>query len=553
MKALRIGAWSLAGLIPLSFLAVFFIWPVGAMLLRGITGADGGLDFSTFAEVLGTSRTWAIIWHTLFMAVAGTAGSVLLGVPGAYILYRTRFPGQTALRNIATVPFVLPTVVVGVAFQSLLNSGSPLGFLGLNQTTTAVVLAMVFFNFSVVIRQVGGLWQLIDPQSTDAARTMGATKFYAFRTVTLPALWPAIASSAGLVFLFCSTAYGLVRSLGSPGVGTVETEVYRQTHTFLDLRTAAVFSILQLIFVLSSVYLTQRTSNKLNSALALTQPHRIPLQRSDIAPLVLTIVVIAVLILWPLVSLVLRSFQTPEGFSLHNYQLLATTSGTGFAGGVTVMQALEHSVKIALDATIITMAMGIPLAVLLTRPVRSTFLAKAQKVFDAMIMLPLGVSSVTVGFGFLVSLQWVFPDLAGTGALVPLAQSVVALPLVIRTLIPVLAAIDPQQRESAATLGASPLRVLLTVDGPYLLRAIGLATGFGFAVSLGEFGATSFLSSPSYQTLPVLIVRLLSRPGADNFGMAMAASVVLAGLTALALLVAERLRPRQIRNERPTA
>src|SRR5699024_10600536 len=100
------------------------------------------------------------------------------------------------------------------------------------------------------------------------------------------------------------------------------------------------------------------------------------------------------------------------------------------------------------------------------------------------------------GFGFIVSLQATWPQLALSGMLVPLAQAVVALPLVVRSLVPVLRAIDPRLREAAATLGASPGRVLRTIDGAFLTRGLGLAAGFAFAVSLGEFGATTFLASP---------------------------------------------------------
>ncbi|TWH33801.1 thiamine transport system permease protein [Isoptericola variabilis J7] len=164
---------------------------------------------------------------------------------------------------------------------------------------------------------------------------------------------------------------------------------------------------------------------------------------------------------------------------------------------------------------------------------------------DGLFMLPLGVSAVTVGFGFLITLDRPLGfdvDLRTSGLLVPIAQAVVAVPLVVRTVLPVLRAIDPRLREAAAVLGAAPGRVLRTVDGPIGLRSLGLAVGFAFAVSLGEFGATSFLARPDAATLPVVIFRLIGRPGAENYGMALAASVVLAALTATVMMVAERLR-----------
>ena len=544
----RLG-WGAAVVLILTFLTIFFAWPVSAMLLRGITDDAGALDFSAFGEVLATGRTWAIVGHTLTMALAGTAGSVLFGIPAAYILYRTDFPGRTILRSITLVPFVLPTVVVGVAFRALLGPNGPLGFLGIDQTTWAVIAAMIFFNISLVARQVGGLWQMLDPRTVEAARSLGASRTRAFLTVTLPALTPAISASAGLVFLYCSTAYSLVRTLGTPGVGTLETEVFRQTQTFLDLRTAAVFSALQVVFVLASVWVTQRLTRNTTTALRLQQPHRQKLSRADWFPLTVTTFAVVVIVLWPMLSLVERSLATDDGgYGLHNYRLLATSPGDGFVGGATAAQALEHSLKIALDATLICLVMSILIALLITRQVRSRALMRAQRFLDTFIMLPLGISAVTIGFGFLVSIHAWNPTLGQSGVLVPLAQAVVALPLVVRSLIPILSAVDPKQRQAAAVLGASPTRVFRTVDGPYLLRAVGLAAGLSFSVSLGEFGATSFLASPEYQTLPVYIVRLLSRPGADNYGMALAAAVVLGVVAGTALLLGERIRPRTIRS-----
>jgi thiamine transport system permease protein len=157
-------------------------------------------------------------------------------------------------------------------------------------------------------------------------------------------------------------------------------------------------------------------------------------------------------------------------------------------------------------------------------------------------MLPLGVSAVTIGFGFLVTLDRPPLDLRSSPVLVPIAQAMVALPLVVRTLVPVLRSVEPRQRQAAASLGASPLRAVLAVDLPVVWRPLLAATGFAFAVSLGEFGATSFLSRPDRPTLPVVIYQLVSRPGETNFGMALAASVVLGLMTIAVMAAVERLR-----------
>jgi thiamine transport system permease protein len=149
---------------------------------------------------------------------------------------------------------------------------------------------------------------------------------------------------------------------------------------------------------------------------------------------------------------------------------------------------------------------------------------------------------VTLGFGLLITLDAPPLDLRDSALLVPMAQALVALPLVVRTLVPVLAGIDDRQRQAAASLGAGPVRSLVTVDVPVLWKPLLAAAGFAFAVSLGEFGATSFLAREDFPTLPLVIFRLLGHPGELNYGMALAASVLLAGTTVLVMLLVERLR-----------
>ncbi len=157
-------------------------------------------------------------------------------------------------------------------------------------------------------------------------------------------------------------------------------------------------------------------------------------------------------------------------------------------------------------------------------------------------MLPLGVSAVTLGFGFLITLDRPPLDLRDSALLVPIAQALVALPLVVRTLVPVLAGIDDRQRQAAASLGAGPLRAVLTVDLPVVWKPLLAAAGFAFAVSLGRVRRHVV---PGPRRLPDDADRDLPAdrpPGELNYGMALAAAVLLAAVTAVVMLAVERLR-----------
>ena len=151
---------------------------------------------------------------------------------------------------------------------------------------------------------------------------------------------------------------------------------------------------------------------------------------------------------------------------------------------------------------------------------------------DALVMLPLAASAVMLGFGFVLAFDEPPLEFRRSAWLVPVAQALVAAPFVVRILAPSLRSIDERLREAAAVLGASPARVRREIDLPLVLRALGVAAGFAFAISLGEFGATVFVARADWPTVPVAIFRFLGRPGAVNAGQAAALSVVLMALTA---------------------
>ncbi len=316
------------------------------------------------------------------------------------------------------------------------------------------------------------------------------------------------------------------------GVSTLESEIWARTNR-LNFDVAAGLSLVQFVIVALALIVSSRFSR--SAALRMARRKR-RLRLADAPAVALTAVVILALILAPMASLIARSLVHADAWSLENYRQLAT-SGSGFTGGVTVIEALGNSLRAAAYATLVALAVGVPLAFALSRPARTRRARIGQSLAEAFAMAPLGVSSVTVGFGFLIALRG--PPLELGSEAVPFAQAIVAVPMALRALLPVLRAIDPRLREAAAMLGAGPARILRTVDFPLAAKGLTLAAGFALAISLGEFGASSFLVSGENDTLPVLISRLLNRPGAGNYGMALAASVILGLLTALVMFLCE--------------
>jgi thiamine transport system permease protein len=534
-----------AGLLaaPLVFFALFFAYPVAAITGRGLR-EDGAWRLGAAAEVVTDPDILGVLWFTVWQAAASTALTLALALPGAYVFARIDFPGKRLLHAAVTVPFVLPTVVTGAAFLALIGRDGltdELWGVRLDTGVWAILLAHAFFNYAVVVRLVGGLWERLDPRQEEAARVLGAGRIAAWRRVTLPALAPAVAAAALMVFLFTFTSFGTIQILGGPRYATLEVEIYRQTAQLLDLPTAAVLTLLQFAAVTALLCCHAVIVRRTEATLRLVDAERTshpPRGAAQWAALTGVLAVIALLLLLPLAVLVERSLAVPGGHGLANYRALATTDGGTFL--VAPWEAVGNSLRYAAVATLIAVAVGSLAAAALTR--RAGPLTRG---FDALLMLPLGTSAVTVGFGFLIALDEPPLDLRSSWILVPLAQALVAVPFVVRTMLPVLRAIDDRLRQAAAVLGASPLRAWREVDLPLVRRGLLVAAGFAFAVSLGEFGATVFIARADAPTLPVAVARLLGRAGQLNYGQAMALSTILMLLCTLTLLALERIRPRR--------
>ncbi len=539
--------------IPLVFLGLFFVWPVATIVLTGLR-PEGVLDLGALWRVLQDPTVGGVAWFTLWQAVVSTLLTLALGIPGAYALSRLEFRGRGVLRAAVTVPFVLPTVVVASAFLALLGPPSPLntllgGLFGevaptidLRRTVTAILIAHAFFNYAVVVRTVGGLWSLLDPRLEDAARVMGASRWRAFREVSLPLLRPAIASAAAIVFLFTFTSFGVVLILGGPARATIEVEIHRATTQLLDLPLASVLALLQLVAVVSALFVYGRLQRRATRQplVAGDQTVRPPRTRGERLFLSANLTVMAVLLAAPLLVLVERSLDVGEGYGFGHYRtLFATTADTILA--VPPWVAIRNSIGFAVAATVVAVVVG---ALAATAAV--TGRGPLARVVDGALMVPLGTSAVTIGFGFLITLNRPPVDLRGSPLLIPLAQALIATPFVVRTLLPVLRSIDERLREAAATLGATPRRIWQEVDLPIVGRALLVAAGFSFAIAVGEFGATVFVARAQFPTMPVAIFRFLGRPGAANFGQAMAMSTILMVVTASALLLIDRLRVGQV-------
>jgi thiamine transport system permease protein len=551
------GLWAA----PLVFLALFYALPMAQVLRLSLT--RGGSLAAPFVEAFRSPLERGILGFTFLQASLSTLLTLLVGLPGAYLLARYSFRGRSLLLALTSVPFVMPTLVVGAAFQALLGphgwinlalmelfglADPPIAFL---HSLTAILLAHVFYNTSIVLRMVGDFWSHLDPRIAAAARTLGAGRWDVLRRVTLPLLLPAIAAAALLVFLFDFTSFGVILVLGGPRLATLEVEIYNQTVGLFNLPLAAALSIIQLACTLALTVAYTRLAARVSRPISL-RPRRLTqqplrgLRRRILAALIIGLLL--ALLVTPLVALAARSVADLErtgdqgttvtrGLTADYYRELWINRRESIFF-VPPSTAIGVSLAYASATVVLSLALGLPAAWALAYRPESA----ASRIFDPLLLLPLGTSAVTLGLGFIVALNQPPLDLRASPWLVPLAHTLVALPFVVRSLTPALRSIRPRLRHAAAVLGANPGQVVTHVDLPLVGRALLVAAAFAFSISLGEFGATALIARPEYPTVPVMIYRFLSQPGALNYGQALALSTILMVVCATAMLGIERLR-----------
>ena len=526
----------LLALLPLLFLVIFYLYPMGAILQ---------LSFSSFGSEkwheLNDSYYWEIGRFSLWQATLSTLLTVGVAVPGAYFFATYTFTGKRFLQALITLPFVLPTVVVATGFKVLLGtkgvinealSAWGLPILQWEHSLGMILLAHLFYNYSVAVRILTTYWQTLHPQLQEAGQMLGANRWTVFRTITLPLLRPAIMGASLLVFIFCFTSFGVILILGGPRFATLEVEIYRQSVYLFNLPIAGALSLIQIGMTALLLGIYTFWQKRMNLTRRSAEPFLRPIRtKNDYWIAILNLGLVLPLIVAPLLAVFGRSLTNQSGWTLSYYQQLFSGQRNDLLS-ISPLVAIQNSLSIAFTTTFLAVTLGLCTIQLLER-------SRHARWFDLLLMLPLATSAVTLGFGYLIALDQPPLNLRQSPLLLPFAHTLIALPFVVRSVLPTLRALPASLRESAELLGATPFYRWKTITWPLIRRSVVVGAIFAFTISMGEFGATSFIARPQQATIPLAIFRLLGQPGALNYGQALAMSGILMLVCAITFLIME--------------
>jgi thiamine transport system permease protein len=495
------------------FLISFFVVP---MILIGYRGL-AGVDMDLLAEIP------PVLWSTLLQSGASTCLALMIALPIAWAI--TQVPGRWADAVLlwVAVPFIVPTPVAAAMVSATCGPQSWCGSIfgvEMAQGFGFVIVVQAWYNAGLIVRVVSQAWSSISLRYQRAAATLSAPPWRQFWSVTFPLLIPSIVNSVLIVLLYCIGSFGIIVLLGGGRLVSLEVEIWRQTTQFLRIDIATLFALVQLL--LSIALLTGADWIGTGGTFTPTMARPVPLNRwSERLALGVLMMTVCVFVI-PYFTLLPKAFGTSEPFAaFQNLQYPVRGSGISHSP----LAALWRSVWVAALVTVLTIC----IAWIATTP--RTFLRQ-------LVVLPLGVSTITLSLGYVLwfgSLGW----LASPWVLVAV-HTILATPLVARQVMVARNRLPTHYSDAAQTLGASPERTLRGIEIPMLRRPLVAAATFAYALSLGDYAAALVLTRPDSATAPLVIARMLNRPGAMNYAMSAALSVVFIVCCVAVMLVVQR-------------
>lgn len=506
------------------FLLAFVIAPLVRVALEP-TAAD-------WRQVLTTPRWQRAALNTLVTVVLSTTSSLLLGAAFAFAVTRARVPGARLFSAVPLFLLLTPPFVAGLAFILLLGRRGLLTYhlLGLETSIYGlhgVWLAQTLSFFPVAYLVLRGAFLAVDPTLEQAARGLGAGRGQVLRTVTLPLVTPALLAAALFV------AIGVLGDFGNPMlVGgrfqVLATAVYTQLTGWASFGTSAALGLVLLVPAVALFAAQQAVQARTRQRFATVGGRGSGLEAPGVGPwlrwtlfglcLLVTLFVAASQGV-VLVGALTRLWGIDLSFTLEHVRY-----AFGQFGG------LGNSLRFAGLAALLCTALSLLVAYLVQRGG-----VPARRGLDLATLLPAAVPGTLLGVAFVLAFNGPPLRLTGSATIIVVAMAVSYLPVGYRICAAAIDQLRPSLDDSAANLGASKLRALLSVTAPLLRPALAATFVFAFVQAVGTLSTVIFLVSFDTPLASVTILNLAEQ-GSWGRAAALASALVLVTMLSLALL-----------------
>lgn len=483
---------------------------------------EAGLE--QYRVVLTDSYYWGVYWLSVRMALLVTLCSLLIGVPLAFIVSRSRGWTRTLLVSAVVTPLMVNIVVRNLGWVIILtNNGlanKVLGWFGLEQsllgTIRGIGLVLVHVGVPLVILPMLAVLDRLDPAESEAARALGAHPIVAFWRITLPRIAASMVAGSTLVFILAMGSIVSPRFLGQGRVTVAPTLILQQIATFRWAR-AAVLSIILFLLVLAYAVIAQRIGGRMSRGRsvrsrrrgavikarpftsAATVLNRLPVPERGFIRLRRAYTVFAVgFLLLPMAIILKSAFDSSpriqvgfDGFTLRWFG--EALSSTGF------LTELLFSFRLAVAAVVVCLVISLAASWALAR-----YRIPGRDSIVALLMSPLLVPGASLAIGFTLLFLWL--GTAPSFQRLLFAHIVITIPYMCRMLVTAFESVQPSMEEAALSLGARPLRTFWRITLPLVRPGLFAAVLFGFLVSFDEANISVLLASGNTTTFPVKLL-----------------------------------------------
>ncbi|MEE2715941.1 MAG: iron ABC transporter permease [SAR324 cluster bacterium] len=542
MTLRRWAVWGLGGL-ALSAFVVGFYGPILHFLVgpNPLKPETPALSWPVLHEVLSDSWILGILGFSLFQAFLSAVLSILVALPGAWVLSRYDFPARRWFEHLTFLPFLLPTILVVLAMVLFFGNrgwlNQALGWLGFPQvqflySLSGILIAHVFFNVPLALKLISAAWMRLSGQYEDAAQMLGAAPWRRFRTLLVPLLLPSILSAFAAIFLLCLNSFAVLLVLGGgPKHTTLEVLIYQLARIELDLPRAAALALLQsgLAIVLLALLLQLRPPAPKQRPPVL---RRLGTDRQGKRPgawfALAVLLALTTFALGPLLAVLVDSVRVFRHGQWH-FSLQAYLDLFGLRGNTRFLDSMQNSFGIALGGATLAALLGCGTLLLILNSSKHV-----RPVLEGAFLLPVALSTVVFGITWFhlyqrlpegqVALIWVIVAMHG----------LLVCPYWLRIMLPAAESVPRQWLQVSRMLGHSTGTFLRVVLLPWLRPSLATAFFFAFTLSLGELNAILMIADDTVQTLPLEIYSAL---GGYRFARASAIGVVLLLASLLLLLL----------------
>ncbi|MAP14908.1 thiamine/thiamine pyrophosphate ABC transporter permease ThiP [uncultured Sulfitobacter sp.] len=496
------------------FAAVLVAGLILAALVAVFTAADVGAGLG--------AADWAAVRFTAMQAVWSAVLSVLLAVPVARALARRRFWGRGALITLLGAPFILPVIVAVLGLLTVFGRSGVLNqfgaALGLPPVSIyglhGVVLAHVFFNLPLATRLLLQGWQSIPSERFRLAGQLQMTPRALFLALEGPMLRQVLPGVAALIFVICLTSFAVALTLGGgPRATTIELAIYQAFRFDFDLGRAALLSVVQLVLAGAAAV----------AALWLIPPISLgggldrPLRRWDARgggqrALDITVITVATLfLLLPLGAVVLR--------------------------GLVGLGQLPPSVWRATGNSVLVAGLSVAVLALLALPMAGWIATRRRGGVEAIGLMGLAASPLMIGTGWFILINPVLDPARLSLPVTALVNALMALPFVLRILVPRLRETLQDFSPLTQTLGMRGWALWRLLVLPRLRPQLGFAAGLTGALSVGDLGVIALFADQDRATLPLQMYRLM---GAYRMEAAAGAALLLLVLALAVFFICDK-------------